>query len=342
MEDSNKKKQIRKNICIVCGKEFKASGNCKYCSPECKSKQKERNLHTITCKNCGKTAEVYKNAKFCSDECRIYYKNRQAALRKQNKRNEELTGIENIDYVICQICGMKAIQLSNAHFKVFHNTNISKYKQLYPNAKITSQMFIDRNLLGNNNPGSAENTTLQERLERSPFCEEFYVKRNIDLSKKEELHKNINSKRIPNTKLEYYLNKGYSIIEAKIKLSQRQKTNKHGSYSKESKEFINNILSYIPDNINFKYGRQEFKILNPITGRYYFYDFTDTANNKIIEYNGDFWHVNENNCIEDYSTHSGYKVVSSKSVPATMYRTYTYQRNWNDIKWSTSTSLNGY
>ena len=29
-----KKKQYRKNKCVVCGKEFIATGNCKYCSPE--------------------------------------------------------------------------------------------------------------------------------------------------------------------------------------------------------------------------------------------------------------------------------------------------------------------
>lgn len=105
MESSNKK-YLRKNKCVVCGKEFTATGKCKYCSPECKSHQKERNLHTIICKNCGKEAKVYKNAKFCSDECRIYYKNRQQTLRKQDKRNKELQGTENIDYVKCQICGV--------------------------------------------------------------------------------------------------------------------------------------------------------------------------------------------------------------------------------------------
>lgn len=222
--NNDKKKQLRNNKCVVCGKEFRSTGNCKYCSPECKTQQKSRNLHTIICKNCGKEVQAYMNAKFCSDECRIYYKNRQAALRKQNIRNDKLQGIENIDYVTCQICGMKAHQLGDAHFRVFHNSSLSKYKQLYPTAKITSQKFIQDNLNGSNNPNSVENTTEEERKERSPFSKEFYKKRHISLSKRSNLYKMINEKRIPNTCIEFYINKGFDEKESVKRLHERQQT----------------------------------------------------------------------------------------------------------------------
>lgn len=295
MENSDDK-ALRNNICIVCGKQFKSVSKRKYCSLECKSHQKERNKHTIVCKNCGKEAQAYQNAKFCSNECRIYYKNRQAALRKQSKRNRELQGVENTDYVVCRICGMKALQLGDAHFRVFHNSSLSKYKKLYPDAKITSQQYIIKNLEGVNNPGSTENTTVQERMEKSPFSKRFYEKRNLDLSKRDELYDTISKRRISNTNINFYLNKGYSLIDAKILLTERQRTNKYGSCSKECDAFIDNLFSYITDSVNFLYGKNEFKLLNPVTGRYCFYDFTDTCRKRIIEFNGDFWHVNENKC----------------------------------------------
>ena len=40
------KKYLRKNICVVCGKEFYSSGNNKYCSKECRDKNKD-NLYYV-------------------------------------------------------------------------------------------------------------------------------------------------------------------------------------------------------------------------------------------------------------------------------------------------------
>lgn len=349
MENCNelKKKQLRKNKCIVCGKEFKSAGKCKYCSPKCKSQQKSRNLHIIICKNCGKEVQVYMNAKFCSDECRIYYKNRQAALRKQDKRNNELQGTENIDYVICQICGMKAHQLGDAHFKVFHNSSLSKYKQLYPAAKITSQRFIQENLAGDNNPGSIEKTTEQERKERSPYSEEFYKKRNIDLSKRTELLNYIAANREYNTKLSYYLKQGFNREQSIEKLHERQQTftlekcilrygetegrkrfeerqqkwtekmkekYKNGEYSTlsysiacigysgfelECIDKIAKILNLSETDYNAATSKnRQFEIFIKGLHKRFRYDFK--YNNKIIEFNGDYWHCNPKVYSADY------------------------------------------
>ncbi len=342
MENCSKeknKKYLRKNICVVCGKEFMASGKCKYCSPECKSHQKERNTHTIVCKNCGKTVDVYKNAKFCSEDCRYYYRNRQAALKKQTKRNEELNGIENVDYVVCQICGVKAKQLGSAHLTVFHNMNLSKYKQLYPDAKITSEIFI-KNFSGSNNPNSIENTTEQERKERSPFCEEFYKKRGINPSQRDALIENVTKNRNYNTRLSYYVNKGYDINQAKEKLHERQKTftlekcilkygevegkirfeerqrkwaekmkekYNNGEYSKLSYSLLSNAYSNfeiicidsIVKTLNLSESdywaanntvNKQFEIFIKGLHKRFRYDFR--YKNKIIEFNGDYWHCN--------------------------------------------------
>lgn len=344
--ESSKKKQLRKNICVVCGKEFTASGNCKYCSPECRSSQKERNLRTIICKNCGKEAKVYKNAKFCSDECRIYYKNRQQTLRKQDKRNKELQGTENIDYVKCQICGVKARQLGEAHLKSFHNMDMPKYKQLYPKAVITSQKFIQEHLSGSNNPCSAKNSTEQEIRERSPFCKEFYEKRNIDLSERTQLINQISKSREYNTKLSYYLNKGLDEKQAIEKLHERQQTftlekcilrygeeegrkrfeerqrkwsetmkekYKNGEYSTLAYSITSNAYSdfevecinKIIEKMNLSetdynaVGKtNQFEIFIKGLHKRFRYDFK--YNNKIIEFNGDYWHCNPKTYSPEY------------------------------------------
>ena len=44
----------------------------------------------------------------------------------------------------------------------------------------------------------------------------------------------------------------------------------------------------------------EFKILNESIHRNYYFDFTDTENKKIIEFNGDYWHCNPSFYKEDY------------------------------------------
>lgn len=342
-----KKKQYRKNKCVICGKEFKSVGKCKYCSPECKSHQGERNTHIIICKNCGKEATVYKNAKFCSDECRIYYKNRQAALRKQNRRNEELTGTEDVNYVICKICGMKAKQLGDAHFKVFHKSSLSEYKKLYPDAKITSQAFLDEHLIGSNNPGSKEKTTEQERKERSPFSAEFYKKKGInDDTTRKEFIDNVAANRDYTTRLDYYINKGYMEEEAEKMLHERQVTftlekciikygeeegkrrfeerqknwaakmrekYEKGEYSKVPHKLTSNMYSIFEigcidkiiksmsetiENCNIEDFVKQFEIFVKGLHRRFIYDLK--YKNKIIEFNGDYWHCNPETYDADY------------------------------------------
>ena len=120
---------------------------------------------------------------------------------------------------------MKAKQLGDAHFKVFHNSNLSEYKKLYPDAKITSQAFLDEHLIGSNNPGSKEKTTEQERKERSPFCPEFYEKRGVKGDKtRKEFMTNLAANRDYTVRLEYYTNKGYTEEEAVKMLHERQVT----------------------------------------------------------------------------------------------------------------------
>ena len=86
--------------CPICGKLFKANTHGrprKYCSKECKIKQKnikrkERRIITQKCQYCGKTYKGNKDQIYCSDECR---KQAELEIRKENRKITQK----------CQYCG---------------------------------------------------------------------------------------------------------------------------------------------------------------------------------------------------------------------------------------------
>ena len=194
--------------CIICGKEFTSSdGRIKMCSQECKDKYK----------------------KIYSDK----------------RREKSLSGIENVDYIICKWCGQKVTRIYGQHIKFSHpNKSIEDYKQEFPdfsiytasdikNVTINSgkhmkeekyrKMFSDR-IRGNKNPVHKDNMDEQKRKELSPFSKEFYKKRNLSETDYKDFLKNALEGRESDTQLDYYLKRGYSEEESKQKLKERQTT----------------------------------------------------------------------------------------------------------------------
>ena len=57
-------------------------------------------------------------------------------------------------------------------------------------------------------------------------------------------------------------------------------------------------------------------------------------------------YIDPNSCVVDYNSnankYSSYKIMDSYYEDITLYRKYTYEKDYNDIKWSTSSSLDGY
>ena len=86
-------------LCAMCGKEFVAEGNRKYCSEECSAKAKLKNWRNYRarkeqkksfaiCVLCGREFETSAaNKKYCSDECRRYA--RQETFRESKRRKAE-------------------------------------------------------------------------------------------------------------------------------------------------------------------------------------------------------------------------------------------------------------
>jgi hypothetical protein len=156
--------------------------------------------------------------------------------------------------------------------------------------------------------------------------------------------------------IQYWLNKGYSEEEAKIKRSERQSTfslkkciERYGEeegkkrftdrqikwskslttggklkigYSKISQELFYNILNRydIDDRNDVYFGthNKEFR-LEKENGGVWLYDFTDIKNKKIIEYNGDMYHGNP-------------KKYKPSDYPHPFRKTITAQDMWDNDK----------
>lgn len=174
---------------------------------------------------------------------------------------------------------------------------------------------------GANNPNSIQKTSKKVRKQNSPYSLEFYKKKFPDLTieEYENLRKDFISKRKyikenhSNT-IEYYLSRGFDIKEAKLKLSERQKTftlekciKKYGETeglkifnernekwaSKMAKNFNNG--NTFAQSIFAKQILNDLKIVFPELECEYViskYSFDGRYKNKLIEINGDYFHCN--------------------------------------------------
>jgi len=248
----------------------------------------------------------------CSYRCYIEYK---------TKQNES-----NIDLIKCELCEYKNKNLRK-HIINIHQITLNEYKNQFPNSNYISNNTLNlysKSMQGEKNPGYQHGGTLSPFSKKSLYHNE--EKRLQAKLKKEQSVKNHPENQT--TTLEYWLNKGFSLEEAKLLQSERQKTfskeiciTKHGiekglkiwnerqikwqetlnNKSDEEKARINRLK--VTNGISISKAEKEiFEILNNKikiekqftlyyeNKRYFIYDLK--FNNKIIEYNGDYWHAN--------------------------------------------------
>lgn len=262
----------------------------------------------------------------CSEKCHRDIE-RKKLLKEKIERNNILfkDKIKNVDYVECPLCGLKSKQLNSAHFVYNHNMTFKFFKEVFIDQLITAPKHIENTLAGQNNPMSKEKRSDVQRKQNSPFSKEFYIYRNIPLEEYYNFINNVKSKKTYNTQLDYYINKGLSYEDACNALKERQRTfsldkciEKYGAegyniwknrqdkwkekvfneftlistgYSKISSEFINAIIAN--ENCeNLLYGKNEKFIYDKELKKSYKYDLTNIISKRIIEFNGDFWHMN--------------------------------------------------
>lgn len=174
---------------------------------------------------------------------------------------------------------------------------------------------------GQNNGMSSTNRTEQQRKESSPFSKEFYIKRGLSENDRKKFNENVAKNRSYNTQLEYYINKGMSEEEAHEALYNRQATfslykciqkygdkkgleifnerqriwNKKLQKSFKSGKYVqspiaNKLFKEIKIKLNINNSIEEKYIFNNKLHKGYLFDFC--LNNKLIEFNGDYWHAN--------------------------------------------------
>lgn len=183
---------------------------------------------------------------------------------------------------------------------------------------------------GEKNNNHKTNSTQHQRNSRSPRNIEFYKKKYPELSLEEqeklrEQYIQKNNQAIKNavkqTNIEYYLNQGMSEKEAKQALHDRQATfslykcvqkygyekgleifnerqkvwNKKLQKSFKSGKYVqspiaNKLFEEIKSKLNINDSIEEKYIFNDKLHKGYLFDFC--LNNKLIEFNGDYWHAN--------------------------------------------------
>lgn len=296
------------------------------------------------CIDCG--APICKQAKRCKKCATIYYGKFEEMAKYVPGFLEDK--IEGIDYATCVLCGYRSESLQ-AHLHYTHNLTPTEYRKQY-NAEPFSEKYLEEKRekwTGEKNPGYNHGGKLSpwsyKNLSKS--------KEEVDSCKTKTIESILKSEKL-NTRIEYWLKitdgdeelakqllskrqstfskekciKKYGEEIGTIKWEERQnkwqtalndksdeekaeinrkKIYKNGIASKSELELFNILAKEFPGLESQKY----FKYNNT---HYYFYDMC--LGNKIIEYNGDYWHANPNKYNADSIIKYPRKTVTAKEV----------------------------
>jgi len=169
-----------------------------------------------------------------------------------NKNMDNEIKIENIDYVICKLCGKKMEAIQGRHLTCTHKINSTQYKEMFPDAKMLPDNYkggfrqhlgkhmkeekwrkwASEKSTGQNNQNSKTNATEKQRKERSPFAKEFYIKKGLTEKDRKQFNANVAKNRMYTTQLQYYIEKGFIEKDAKIMLKERQATGRLDKFIK--------------------------------------------------------------------------------------------------------------
>ncbi len=212
--------------------------------------------YVLICENCGKEFSSNKpNTRFCQDNNRLC-----ATVWNSKQKFKGVDGIAE-----CQICGMLGNSLVQ-HLENSHNMSVPEYESKY-NIRAYSKSYLQKcsnKIKGSLNPGYQHNGKL------SQFSKHYIGYEQLSLEKTEEKIKkcvdDANKTKRENESYEmrigYWLKKGYSEIEAKKKLKERQQTfskeiciEKYGEveglkrWEERQKKWQDNLKSKSPEEI---------------------------------------------------------------------------------------------
>jgi hypothetical protein len=287
------------------------------------------NFQLKECSVCG--THYFKESKYCTQKCYHAFKSSCSVLITQDQKDQKAIEHRLIifadalsdEYIQCQVCGFKGQDISR-HIKK-HSLTAKQYKEQFQVNSLKCQKLRDC-VKGENNPGyqhggkfsawsknfkngydeerheafkrthSEHMKTNQGAKESNPFCREFYDT-NEDYIKSQS--KNLEWFQVKygleegevrwKTKTEKWLATMNNKSEDEIAEINRRKVYKQGMVSKIELEFVQTLKNHIPE-INHQFFIR-------VKDRWFIYDVQ--FENKIIEFNGDFWHMNPLNYDSD-------------------------------------------
>jgi hypothetical protein len=279
------------------------------------------NLIEVECIQCGKLTIGTKRTKWCSNECMCAY--------RTSQRNVKPGAVEGKDYVTCPICNSKAAQISHKHAKM-HGFKNQKDMQQQLGIEVTCESKKLKTS-GENNPGYQHNGKFSvwsenfihgydevkheefkqqqsERMKTSDtnvFGINYWLK---ETAGDEELAKQLHSKsqtrdlnwfvnkwgeeegkKRHQAKTEKWLNTLNSKSEEELNEINSKKVRKSACFfSKAEKELLRELQGILGDDVRGSLSLCR----NSAEQRKKFFVYDIHYKNKIIEYNGDFWHAN--------------------------------------------------
>ncbi len=281
------------NICIECGSKFVAGKAFAICCPKCKT------IHASKIRN-----------------------------------QDLLNGIEGKDYIRCAICGIPSTEIS-VHLSQTHHITTTEYTQTYhkPFMCETMQDYKSNQITGSKNPGYQHGGKL------SPFSKKYILAASTNISEVAKKAADTRTENENDTTtLEYWLKQtNGNKKEAEKLLQNRQRTfskeiciQKYGKkkgekiWTKRQEKWLANLASKSPEEIErinrlkmgspYSISKGEKEIVQALRESnisiiHQFSKFVDKKKsfiydicygNKLIEYNGDYWHCNPKKYQPDY------------------------------------------
>ena len=330
-------KKVCKKICERCGKEFEASSGyvhfCDECSIIVKEEKRKRNNEARLIAKQNKLLKGVENVDYVIDRWNGLPTTRITG-RWFNERHPGRT----IEEYLQEFPDAKLV-CEKTHNMISESTTKSMNR---PEMK---KLFSER-FSGEKNPNAKCNTTEEQRKSISPFSKSF---KGYEGMSEYEIDSKINSYRQYDRKdrvtsqIGYWIKKGYSEEDAKKIVSERQKTftlnrciekygeeeglKKWNERQEKWKKSLQNSFELDGDNRTpiskfEKYCKERIceyleidvpekqKYISDKSNNHYSYDLT--IENKIIEFNGDFWHMNPD--IYDKNSYNKVKNMSAEEI----------------------------
>jgi len=252
-----------------------------------------------------------KNTKCCSTGCYTKWRRKISHNKEKEKQKRFDDLAEGIDFICCSICGWKAEDLtshirykhdkSSYHGAIFSKNHLKKRKSAWSgesnpayNHEGKLSPWSTKFIRGTTNVNIAKKKAVENRINATSI-EYFLKKTNGNLEQARELQK----KRQAVGSKENFI-KRYGNVEGKRKWSERQEKWQQSlnNLPQEEKDRINKAkvshcgpISKAEKEISTKLYSAGILIETQKPIGKYVYDIVCNENQRIIEYNGEYWHA---------------------------------------------------